>query len=185
MKLSLALVPVVLAALTGCAAEITSDSYYCGPAEACPPDLECDGVTNLCVAPANVMTFTCEEGPPLGAATCDPASLQSHGCILTPDGADHYTIATGAGCTMSVSMTLTFPVAFMPLGATIKDGDTVVATTTPCGEIHNGAWAACATFSAAPNKTYTLDVGAATGATTCGGTCGFNRFALTVQVTRP
>ena len=182
MKTSVLLLAIATA---GCAADIQGESYYCGPAEACPPNLACDGTTNLCVPPANVTTFTCDEGKPLAKLTCDPASLGSQGCVLTPDGADHFTIATADGCTVMVEVTITYPVAFMPLTGAIEDAGSAVATTTPCGEIHNGAEQACVTFAAAPNKTYTLDVTAAAGATTCGGTCGFNRFALTVQVTRP
>lgn len=177
---------VALAALvTGCAAEITGDSYYCGPEAACPPDLACDGETNQCVPPASATTFTCTEGPPIATATCGIDSLQTTGCVLAPDGHDRITLATSTGCTVQVAVSIAYPVAFMPLDVTVRDQDAVVVASAPCGGVHNGVEGACATFAGAPDKTYTIDVAAAAGAPTCGGACGFNRFAMTVQVTRP
>ena len=46
---------------TGCEPEIGTGTYYCGPAEFCPPSLACDQLTYTCVAPVLADPFLCPE----------------------------------------------------------------------------------------------------------------------------
>jgi hypothetical protein len=105
--------------------------------------------------------------------------------VNTADGHDRITYTTADGCSVAVTVTIAYPVAFMPLTATVSSGGAVVATSAPCGDVHVGDATSCATFTGQPSTTYTIDVAATPGAGTCNGACGFNRFAMTVQTTAP
>lgn len=177
---------LILLVVGACSPDIQSGAYYCGADEACPPDLVCDGTTNLCVAPAEVTAFSCAEGPALFPSGCGAVTLESNGCVMAAAGHDTFTFATDATCSMAFDVMISEPIAFMPLGFTVKDGGgTVVATGAPCHIAHGGNVDVCATFTGGMGAAYTIDVAAADGAPDCDGACAFNRFAVSVQVTRP
>jgi hypothetical protein len=172
-------------ALAACSPEIESGVYFCGPDQACPDGFSCDGETNTCVTPTEVMPFSCSEGGPLVAPTCDPSTLGSSGCVDTAGAHDMMSFTTAAGCPMNLDIMITYPVAFMPLEAQVSDGNASQGTTQPCHAVHAGLQDACVTLTANPGTTYTVDVAAVAGGDTCNGACAFNRYQLAVQVTRP
>jgi hypothetical protein len=172
--------------VAACSPDIQSGSYYCGDEEACPPGLSCDGATNICVAPAEATPFSCDKGNPLFPATCGAGQLESTGCVNTAGAHDTFTLVTDATCTMDFTAQITMPIAFMPLDVTVKDASgNTVASGAPCNVAHGGAVDVCASFSGGNGQSYTVDVAAAAGAPTCDGACAFNRYSLSVQVTRP
>lgn len=178
-------IAILALGLAACAADIQGGAYYCGPAESCPPDTQCDPASDLCVAPPDVQAFGCLEGPALAAAGCAPGSLATTGCITTADFVDRLGLRTSA-CMMKLSATMSFPDALMPLAATIKDpSGNVVATSAPCGDVHGGLVDACVDFVGAPSVEYTIEVAGAPGGTTCDGACAFNRYSLAVNTTLP
>jgi hypothetical protein len=167
--------------LAACTPEIQAGVYFCGPDEACPSGFACDGATNTCVTPTEVTPFACDEGDPLIAPTCDPSTTGTHGCVNTAGAQESWSLAAAAGCTMHFDVTITYPIAFMPLAATVAGQ----GTTQPCHEQHGGLQDSCLEFDGTPGATYTIDIAAPDGASTCGGACAFNRYQLAVQATRP
>jgi hypothetical protein len=167
--------------LAACSPEIEAGVYFCGPDEACPSGFVCDGATNTCVTPTEVTAFTCTEGDPLIAPTCDPSTTGSHGCVTSAGAHDSWTVTAAAGCAMHFDVMITYPVAFMPLAATV----TGQGTTQPCHGLHDGLQDSCLEFDGTAGSTYTIDVAATDGASTCAGACAFNRYQVAVQVTRP
>jgi hypothetical protein len=177
---------LALVLIAACSPDIQSGSYYCGDEEACPPGLACDGETNICVTPGEATPFSCTKGKPLFAATCGAGQLESTGCVDTAGAHDQFTIDTDPTCTMDYTVQITMPIAFMPLGVAVKDaGGNTVATGAPCNVPHGGSVDVCASFSGGNGQAYTVDVAAADGAPTCDGACAFNRYGLSVLVTRP
>lgn len=166
--------------LAACTPQIESGAYFCGPSEQCPPELACDGETSTCVQPANVSAFTCTEGPSLPTPGCGPDAIGSNGCVLTADAHDQITFQSPA-CVVMATVMITYSEGFMPLTVTVRDGaGATIGTSAPCHSVHGGDQDACIEFATLVGENYTFDVAATSGASTCGGACGFNRFDLSV-----
>jgi len=174
-----------LASAAACTPVVESESYYCGPEELCPPDQVCRETDNVCVLPGDFVPFACTDDDMLGAATCPPATLVAKGCVLTGDGVHAYPLTTGAGCAVHLSVSLSYPVAFMPVAVSLRDASgTVVATSAPCST-SGGSETACLEADPQPGVAYTLEVAAAPGAPTCDGAGAFNRYLLSVAILHP
>jgi hypothetical protein len=123
---------------------------------------------------------------PLPSPGCGPESSGSTGCVLGVTERSTRALNTAAGCQTRVEVMISYPVAFMPLAATVRDPEgAAVATTTPCHDPHSGVADACLDFAASASSGYTIEVAAAAGADTCGGACDYNRYTMAVQVLKP
>jgi hypothetical protein len=123
-----------------CTPDVAPGTYDCGPSQACPPNLRCDGPTDTCVLPTTAHPFVCPAGTNLaepdddvahandiGDAACGIASFSETGCIDKLADGDLVAFHPPAGCA-TVLVKLRFPVGFMPLGFDIlDDGGAVVA----------------------------------------------------------
>lgn len=180
--------------LAACTPDINGGTYYCGPNQACPPDLKCDGATALCVLPAVALPFTCPIGSnqhepdddaahaePVGVGGCGAASFQATGCIDKDSDVDLYAVTTAVGCA-SLRVLLKFPVAFADLGVDVLDGNgAVVASGDATGDVFgtDGQVAIDITAPTQAQAAYFVRVriGAAGG---CGGACRYSWYQLSI-----
>lgn len=180
-----------LALLAGaCAPEITAGAYYCGPEEACPDDLFCDGPTATCVYASQVQPFFCEpdlddvpaDARDVGVGGCGASSLVLDGCLDTGGDVDHYEIVTPAGCDDPLQAIVRFPVAFAPLAVDLLDAaGAVVATGEVCDDLDEaGQTRVCLQVTAQPDTVYVLRIRIPDGAPDCNRGCAFNRFAISI-----
>ena len=181
----------------GCRPEVAYGTYECGPEAFCPEDQRCNETTDICVAPANVEPFTCPAGDPepdndvataqpVGTLTCVSTPRQLLSCLAAGDALDLYSFAVPAGCaSVAVTAVLDSPIAYAELKLTLvaADGTTVVATDGECAAPSANAAhvTRCLSAVVAASTNYLLRV-EPTGSGDCGGACGFNRYALTVQL---
>ena len=68
---------------------------------------------------------------------------------------------------------------------TVHESCAPALVTQPCHGLHDGLQDSCLEFDGTAGSTYTIDVAATDGASTCAGACAFNRYQVAVQVTRP
>ncbi len=186
---------LALLALAACEPDIGSGVYFCGPERGCPTDLQCDDATNICVFPDEVGPFTCGDGAnefepdddlstagDLGTAGCGAISVNERMCIDELDDVDHFAFVTPASCNGVVDVEIRFPVAFVPLTADlVDDGGDVLATATVCDELDAGGdFKLCLSADVDPDQRVVLRVQAEAGGPDCDGTCGFNRYQLSI-----
>lgn len=190
-----ALLLAVLAA--ACRPDVAYGTYECGPEVACPEGQQCDEATDLCVAPANAGPFTCPDGDPepdndastaqpVGALTCVSTARQLKSCLEGGDKLDMYSFAVPAGCaTSALTAVLDSSIAYEELKVTLTgpDGTTVIAADRDCASPSpkDSRVTRCITAPVTAGAGYILRV-EPTGSGDCGGTCAFNRYALTVQL---
>jgi len=194
---------VLLVALTACSPDIVPGSYLCGPERLCPEDQQCDGVTNICVLPNQVMPFACpplmttsEVEPNDSAASaqvvanlaCVSRSAELVGCSKDLDGEDWFQFDVPGDCTaVGVTARLTFPLAFEVLSVELLDaGGAVLAIGEPCpqSEQDDGDEQSCLEKTLTPGGHYTVRV-ARTGEGACDGACAHNRYTLTLALETP
>lgn len=186
---------LLLLALGACEADIGSGVYFCGPERACPPGLGCDDATAVCVFPDEVRPFTCGDGAneyepdddlaaagDLGVAGCGAVSVNERMCIDELDDVDHFAIVTPPSCDGVLDVEVRYPVAFAPLALElVDDGGDVIATAEVCDELDDGGEARlCATASVSPDQRVVVRVDAAAGGPDCDGSCGYNRYQLSI-----
>ncbi|MDB4960379.1 MAG: hypothetical protein JWP01_378 [Myxococcales bacterium] len=191
------LLAVVLAA---CTPEIAPGAYLCGPDQACPDDLACDGASHICVLPSQVTAFACAAGteaePNNGLATAQP--LRTFECVSQPvelvgcaegaDSEDWYQFDVPATCTtVGVGARLTFPLAFEVLGLELVGNDgATIATGTACPNqsAEDGDEQRCLEQALVPGGHYAVRV-LRSGEGSCDGACSYNRYTLSVRLETP
>ncbi len=180
--------------VAGCQPDIGSGVYYCGPERACPPDLTCDDATAICVFESQTEPFECgaernvtepDDGVvdafDAGTAGCGPAISQL-GCSDEISDVDHLRIVTPPACSDVLEVEIEFAVAFVPLTVDILDEDgAVLAAGEICDDLDaQGQVSVCAQVDADGARPYVVRVQAAEGGPDCDGTCGFNRYQLSI-----
>lgn len=188
-----ALVAIALLGLAACEPEIGGGTYYCGPELACPDHLRCDQVSAKCVFPEQVNAFECGAGSnvhepddevadayDVGEIGCG-REVRVDGCIDNEEDVD-FLVGTAGTCPLSdVTIEMTAPLAFMPLAIDLLDVDgEVLATSHVCAYVDDdGEQMSCLEQAVGDGAAYQLRVRRADGGD-CGGSCGYNRYALVV-----
>lgn len=197
----LALGALGITALAACSPEIAPGAYLCGPDQACPDGLACDGVEDVCVLPSQVRPFACGRdrtevepnddpamAPSSGQLACVSTLAEVAGCLPADDGADHYAIEVPAICTaVAVQARIAFPIAHEVLALElVADDASVVGSSAPCPnvDLDDANVEHCLTAGVTPGARYTLRVRHGD-AVACGGTCAYNRYLLTFQLATP
>jgi hypothetical protein len=191
-----AAIGVALLGLAACDPEIGSGIYFCGPERGCPPELRCDEVTATCVFPNQVNPFACatgandyepddapgEAGEVTAAAGCGAITINELGCVDEADDVDHLAFVTPATCDGELEVDVRYAVAFAPLVLELlDDGGDVIGTGTVCDELDEfGEARLCATAEVTPDQRVMIRVGAEDGGADCDGTCGYNRYRLSI-----
>ena len=193
-------IAALIALSAACSAEIAPGTYLCGPNGSCPEDLACDGETNTCVFPSQVLPFTCgsttEVEPndslagaqPMRSLTCVSQPAEVRGCGQDLDRQDWYRFEVPANCTaVGVTSRLRFPLAFeaLELELVSSTGQTI-ASSGPCSfdEQDDGDVQRCLDQELTPGGVYALRV-SRTGEGTCSGMCAYNHYTLTLQLETP
>jgi len=191
---------LVLVAVAACEPNITSGAYDCGQQGLCPPDYKCNGSDHTCVDPLVVEPFACDKTelhepddsaaqafqlPTLG---CISNTYIDTGCLAAGDSANWAKFATPSNCTaVAVKASIAFPIAFVPLGIQLWDLDanTMIATDDACttGVVAAGDTQRCLLHTLENGKNYGIVV--VPDGPDCNGTCNFNRYNLTLQLTTP
>jgi hypothetical protein len=181
-------------ALAACSPDINPGSYYCGPSEDCPPDLKCDGATDLCDLPATAGPFLCPAGTnanepdnnmttalDIGVAGCGTQSYSDSGCIDKASDIDYVTFTAAAGCN-TIDVRLRAPVAWAtPTVELMDDTSAVIATGSGSGTIDDmGETALQLTGTITGGLRYYVRVRLADGTPDCDGTCSYTWYQLSI-----
>lgn len=190
------------AALAACSPDIASGAYSCGAEQACPPGQACTGSDATCVVASAALPFACDpmalrepddtpaQAFALPALACVSTPLKLDGCLAAADAANWASFLAPANCAaVQVQATIVAPIAFEGVGVTLWDltAMTQVASDTACSAstpVASGEVARCLTQTLTPGGHYGLEV-VPEGGGDCGGTCNYNRYSLTVQLSTP
>jgi len=187
---------LALLVVAGCAADIPSGSYLCGPDSACPEGQVCDGPTNTCVVPSAVTTFVCdpalqasddthETASSLGTLACVSAPVTANGCLDITDHEDWYQVTVPAACgSTAIHVDLVYPLAFAQLDLALTDMN---------GSGVAGGGGSCSSAPAEGDGQDCIYVGVPAGASyairvrpvaysPCNGDCVDNHYALSVRL---
>jgi hypothetical protein len=194
---------IFIAALAGCAPDIASASYVCGPDETCPPDQACNGPDNKCVIASTAQPFAClakelhEPDDVLAQALqvpqldCVSTPFIDHGCLAAGDLQNWYKLSTPGNCTaVEVNVRLDYAVSTETLGLELWDAEGAGAKLvgdSPCATGANadaGDDARCVKLTLGNGHHYGILVKPAGGGD-CDGRCNYNRYQLTVQLATP
>lgn len=182
--------------LAACEPDIGSGVYYCGPERGCPPDLRCDDATSICVFLDQAQPFDCglgandyepddvpgEAGEVDATAGCGAITINEAGCVDELDDVDHLAFVTPVSCDGALEVVVRYSVAFTPLALELlDDGGDVIATGTLCDDLDEfGEARLCASAEVQPDQRVMIRVAAEDGGLDCHGTCGFNRYRLSI-----
>jgi len=191
---------LIFVGIAACTPTITSGAYDCGTQELCPPGLVCSGADNTCVDPLAAEPFACDPAvlhepddsstqafalPTLG---CVSNTYIDSGCLAAGDVSNWSMFSTPNNCTaVAVTASIAFPIAFQPLGMQLWDitANQMIATDDECtkGVVAAGDAQRCLEHTLENSKTYGIVV--VPNGPDCGGTCNFNRYNITLQLTNP
>ncbi len=194
-RLALGLVLV----LGACTPEIIGGAYYCGPERLCPPHLECDDNTYLCVAERYAEPFSCPDGSEsaepddelaaardLGVVTCGSPVGNLAGCISTAGDVDLIAFSNQSECNGAdphMEISLHFPIALVPLTLELLDeSGTVIQVGEGCtlgGDV-NGTHTLCLDFEPGIGDYYLRITDDAAGPD-CDGDCRNNQYTLDIH----
>ncbi len=192
---------LVLIAVAACTPDIVSGAYLCGPNALCPEGQACNGADNTCVAPSSVEPFACDpstqhepddtaaQGLALPGLSCVSSPVSLDGCLAAGDAQNWVKFVTPGNCNaVGVRVTVSFPVAFEPLGMQLAqiDNGMQLASDAACKStsVVGGETTRCLDQTLANGTSYGLAVVPAGGGD-CGGTCNYNRYHLTLQLVTP
>lgn len=186
--------------LAACAPDIVPGAYLCGPEQACPDGLTCDGVEDVCVLPTGARPFACSsafeqepnDGPeaaqPLAVLDrCVTALLEVPACATGADAEDWYELVAPAGCTaVAVRVRVVFRGAYEELGLELHGEAGALVTAERCvnDAADDGDEVRCLEHTLTAGERYTVRVHR-TGEGDCGGACAYNRYTLTTQLFTP
>lgn len=190
--------------LAACTPDIVSGAYVCGPERSCPEGQSCDGAqkvemtdpeSELCVLSSRARPFSCSSVPDFEPDdTMEQAHLlenlgcsstaETDGCMLDAEAADWLTFVAPDTCATApeVQVRLAFPVAYERLAVELWDVDANMklasddACTSGLSDEHERR---CLEHLLVPGTKYAIKV-APTGEGSCGGSCAYNRYALSV-----
>lgn len=182
-----------------CSPEIGPGTYFCGPEEYCPPDLECDPDTFTCDLPSAVQPFSCPTGGQvrepddsmdaafsLGSIACGQSAIENGvGCIADGTDEDYLAITLDHDCSGDdphLDVRVSFPVALVPLEVTILDDTGAeVAQGELCTTSPNYSGRDTLCLELRPEQgTYYVRVRPADHGD-CGGDCRFNEYLIDVR----
>jgi len=190
---------LLVLALVACTPDIVSDSYLCGPNEACPDDQVCNGPDNHCVLPSGVQPFACtpkiatepdntaQEAHVLPDLGCVSVPFIDENCMLENDAEDWVKLAAPACAAVQIEAVVTFPVAFERIKLELWDLDhmTNLGEDVQCPQVgEEGEELRCLTKTLVSGTNYGIQVKPA-GDGDCDGDCRFNRYTLRVQLSTP
>lgn len=195
MRASLLVVLIV----AGCQPDVAYDTYLCGDEAACPPGQACNGPDNHCVSLADVQPFACAPSvehddntpataTPIPGLACASMLATIPGCLADHDPEDYFTFTVPAECAAEVvHIHIAYPLSFeeVPFALTDASG-TVLEEAAACDASQTSLAALglvdkCLAHAVAPGATYFIHV-TADPTLSCGGTCAFNRYTLTVRL---
>ena len=195
-------------ALAGCAPDIVSGAYTCGPEAACPEGQACNGtddedaglIAETCVLQSIARGFACTpqydvepddsaaQGHLVGLNDCVSLQLPIQGCMAANDAADWVTFVAPAACTrVGVEARLMFPISYEVLGLELwnVDANMKIAEDKECAASPDEAnTRRCMDVTLTPGTKYGVQV-KPTGEGTCAGACAYNRYTLTMQLVTP
>lgn len=189
-----------LGSLGACTPEIVPGAYLCGPEQACPEGLACDGAEDVCVLPSAARPFACagtEREPnddpasahDLGLEGCVSPLVEIAGCSVADDGDDWYAFEAPASCSgaVGVRFRVSFRGAYEELGLELHDAEGgVLATGAACAndDPFDADELRCLEHALTPGERYALRV-FRSGEGGCDGACSFNRYLLNAQLAAP
>ena len=196
------LLAVSVMALAACTPDIAEGSYFCGPQLACPGDLACSDLTELCVDPARTQTFVCPNGAnahepdddlahaQMLTGVCFVDALVDTGCLPTQSDVDYALLSTPSSCgaRIRVTVNLTDSIAFESPQITLLDNDNpTTAMSAPCTP--NDALMSnatdCSAIDVDGGDHVSIRVDFPADAPSCQGACAFNRYELRILLNTP
>ena len=189
-------------AFAACAPDIAEGSYFCGPQLACPGDLACSELTELCVAPERTEAFVCPDGAnahepddTLAQAQaltgmCFVDALVDDGCLPTQTDVDYALLSTPSTCGARIRVTVNLidSIAFESPEVTLLDNDNpTTAMSAPCTPndalLSNAT--ACSAIDIDGGDHVSIRVDFPADAPSCDGACAFNRYELRILLNTP
>ncbi len=185
---------VAVLAAAACSAEIGTGTYFCGPEQFCPPDLECNPNTFSCETPGTFEAFSC----PFGASVNEPDEAMADAyeltlecgantedftlCIDDGQDVDHFSFEMEEcfGESPHLSFEIRYPVALAELQLELLDdaGQVLeVAETCTAEQNFTGMEWKCIDIPPLEPGVYFLRV-STTGERTCSGDCEHNQYRL-------
>ena len=193
------LLALSVAAASACSPDIGKGTYFCGPERFCPPDMACDEPTYTCDSTRLAERFSCPggsnglepddargEATDEGILACGEVVVTDRiGCMEAEGDEDLLAFDITGECVGDdphLSVTLRYPIAFVPLaidlldedGATVAEGELC----TPSGDL-SGSDRLCIDRPLGPGR-YFLRVHAAPGGPDCDGDCHYNQYTIVV-----
>jgi hypothetical protein len=199
---------LMFVALAACTPDVVSGAYLCGPEATCPEGQTCNGtfdedsnlLADTCVLSSVARPFVCtpkvnlepddtiEQGHLVENLGCVSAPFMNSDCMLDGDSADWVTFEAPSVCTaVAVEARLSFSIAYEELTIELWDfaQNVRLATDEACASgLDSGSIRRCLDFTLVPGTKYGIKV-SPTGNTTCGGSCAYNRYTLSVQLATP
>ena len=189
----------LLIALAACTPDVFPDTYYCGPDGSCPEGQACNGPNNHCVSAGSVEPFVCgddslktepddtaSQAHLLPPPTCGIPS-KSDNCMLDGNDAEDWMKLQTCSGAQELKLVLKFPVAFERLAMELWDLDTTtkLADDSACSDGGDDAnEARCITSPVAENGNYGVKI-RPVGDGNCDGNCSYNRYTLSVLLSKP
>jgi hypothetical protein len=191
---------VLLIALAACTPEVLTDTYFCGPDGTCPEGQACNGPDNRCVNASSAEGFTCgdtslktepddtaAQAHVLAGLTCS-VPFKNDNCMLDGNDAEDWaTFQSTCSGAADANIVIKFPVAFERLAIELWDLDTMTKLDDDA-ECSNGGQVAlearCITHAVAEGGHYGIKIRPA-GDGNCDGNCSYNRYTLSVLLSKP
>lgn len=179
-----------------CSPDVYPDVYLCGPEQLCPPEQACSPRTETCRDPRDAEPFEC----PLESNVAEPDDLDAQaravtlgcagnavelsGCIIDGEDLDQLLLTIDNACVGNrVELTIRQALTFAPVAVNFTDidGTALAVTSCPTAPDTGGDASDCLAVDSISNQ---VRVTLTARQPDCDGTCAFNRYALSIRVSR-